>query len=245
MKHTSTVDTFLAKHTVSSHTLEAFSLATDFVDRFYRDRPPLNGIKAVILDSGCGTGRSTTTIAAQNPTLPVIGIDRSIVRLSRNKDFREANDCEVGNRLLLRADLVDFFVLALDHTEWTIHSHYILYPNPYPKSKHLKRRFHGHPVLPVIMALGGYLTLRSNWFVYPKEMELALRAVTASRLTHTKFSNSDITMIPHFANSPITNFEAKYSKFRLPLYELRADLGHRMHSERIEYLRFLTQQPRS
>lgn len=38
---------------------------------------------SVVLDSGCGTGRSSVWLAETYPHLPVIGIDRSAVRLSK------------------------------------------------------------------------------------------------------------------------------------------------------------------
>ncbi|MFP4263935.1 MAG: SAM-dependent methyltransferase, partial [Halomonas sp.] len=56
--------------------------------------------------------------------------------------------------------------------------HYLLYPNPYPKAAHLKLRWHGHPVLPFILALGGRLELRSNWRLYLEEFALGVAQAT-------------------------------------------------------------------
>ena len=76
------------------------------------------------------------------------------------------------NTLLVRADLVDFWRLALN-AGWRPRRHYLLYPNPYPKTAHLKLRWHGHPVFPALLALGGRLELRSNWRLYLQEFALA------------------------------------------------------------------------
>lgn len=181
----------------------------------------------VVLDSGCGTGRSSTLLAKSYPHLPVIGIDRSAVRLSkggraagkgrggrgRHQDnSREHADVQPGgdgkryadgdtgedsvpsargkhdhgvgrrellpgNLLLLRADLVDLWILASRENAWDVREHFILYPNPYPKRSQLRARWHGHSVFPVLLGLGGNITLRSNWEAYLHEVCHAVLAI--------------------------------------------------------------------
>jgi tRNA G46 methylase TrmB len=50
----------------------------------------------------------------------------------------------------------------------------LLYPNPWPKIGHLSRRWHGHPVFPAMLALGGVLECRSNWRIYIEEFCFAI-----------------------------------------------------------------------
>ena len=45
----------------------------------------------VILDSGCGTGRSTFILGQMHPNCVVIGIDQSIARLIRNKSYNQTD----------------------------------------------------------------------------------------------------------------------------------------------------------
>eukprot|EP00639_Heterosigma_akashiwo_P012049 CAMPEP_0206361004 /NCGR_PEP_ID=MMETSP0294-20121207/72_1 /ASSEMBLY_ACC=CAM_ASM_000327 /TAXON_ID=39354 /ORGANISM="Heterosigma akashiwo, Strain CCMP2393" /LENGTH=163 /DNA_ID=CAMNT_0053805743 /DNA_START=680 /DNA_END=1168 /DNA_ORIENTATION=- len=119
----------------------------------------------VILDSGCGTGRSAVSLANAHPDLPVLGVDRSLARLGRSAAFRysgaassaeELEECGDGaapemergqpkqkNLLLLRAELSDFWRLIDESQEWKIEKHSLFYPNPYVKPKQLKSRFHG------------------------------------------------------------------------------------------------------
>lgn len=85
------------------------------------------------------------------------------------------------NMLLLRADLVDFWILAARDGQWDIEEHLILYPNPYPKRSQLRQRWHGHPVFPVMLGLGGKITVRSNWRTYLDEMCLAILAIAGSK----------------------------------------------------------------
>ena len=72
----------------------------------------------------------------------------------------EENTIELTpNAILLRAELSDFYSLVAYQSDWVVKSHYLLYPNPYPKSKHLKRRWHGHPIFPVLLAIGEQIPL--------------------------------------------------------------------------------------
>ena len=145
-KHCNTWNKYVELETVASHTIVAFSEAEKFVDSFYRDKSNSSDGKLIILDSGCGVGLSSLTLALANPTLPVIGVDRSIVRLTKNRYAAEANFellVTPPNLLLVRAELVGFWLQAALRSDWRVVEHYLLYPNPYPKSKHLQRRWHG------------------------------------------------------------------------------------------------------
>ena len=86
LKHCETYSRYAAKSICAVHTSIAFKEAADFVDRFYQSRGiEEKGAKYVILDSGCGRGKSTLCLATLYPNIPVIGIDRSISRLTSNK----------------------------------------------------------------------------------------------------------------------------------------------------------------
>ncbi|HSG62886.1 MAG TPA: hypothetical protein VLA24_15795 [Pseudomonadales bacterium] len=166
----------------SQHTLAAFDSAQAWIG---------NSTNPLILDACCGTGESTAHLALMHPEALVIGIDKSIHRLERHKH-------ESDNYLLLQADLNDFWRLAR-HAGWQLYKHYLLYPNPYPKSVHLKRRWHASPAFPDILALGGELTVRSNWRLYVEEFVAALGAVGVD------------AMCSEYINElPITAFERKY-----------------------------------
>lgn len=67
----------------------AFQECKQFVENFYRKHPSSNSdAPVVILDSGCGKGSSTLEIARRHPEYPVIGVERSHVRLSCNKHYK-------------------------------------------------------------------------------------------------------------------------------------------------------------
>lgn len=190
---------------VAEHTRMAFTKAQAWLERQGGAGRPL------ILDAGCGVGISTRHLAARFDDHLVIGVDRSAERLSR--EHGEVSD----NALLVRAELVDFWRLALA-AGWQPARHYLLYPNPYPKASQLKRRWHGHPVLPVILALGGRLELRSNWQLYVEEFAQALLQVTGISRPVEPYTPDA---------SYLTPFEAKYHTSGHALWRLTAALPHR------------------
>lgn len=187
---------------LAEHTREAFAGASDWLGR--RGEAPL------ILDAGCGVGLSTRRLAEDFPACSVIGVDRSADRLSR--DHGRLPD----NALLVRADLVDFWRLALD-ADWRPLRHYLLYPNPYPKAAHLKMRWQGHPVLPVLLALGGTLELRSNWRIYVEEFALAATQATGVPAAAEPFVPGEACLTP---------FEQKYHASGQALWRLVVELPH-------------------
>ncbi|TDO07663.1 MULTISPECIES: tRNA (guanine(46)-N(7))-methyltransferase TrmB [Halomonas] len=187
---------------LAAHTREAFARAQQWRHR--------RGAAPLILDAGCGVGLSTRRLAAQHPAAAVIGVDRSADRLSR--DHGRLPD----NALLVRAELVDFWRLALAEG-WRPAQHYLLYPNPYPKAAHLKMRWQGHPVLPVILALGGRLELRSNWRLYVEEFALAVTQATGVAAEAQPFAPGEACLTP---------FEHKYHASGQALWRLVVELPH-------------------
>lgn len=155
------------------------------------------GSLPLILDAGCGVGLSTRHLASRFPGHFVIGVDQSADRLSRNTAW---DGSVPANFICVRADLVDYWRLMLA-SDARPEKHFLLYPNPWPKIGHLGRRWHGHPVFPAIVALGGELECRSNWQVYVAEFASALSQLTGK----------NVCAEPFVAYSPITPFEKKYT----------------------------------
>jgi len=120
----------------------------------------------LVLDSGCGTGESTRLLARALPDCTVIGVDKSLARLSRTGAHHFPHVEE--NAVWVRAELASFWRLALQ-AKWRLDRHYLLYPNPWPKPGQLQRRWHAHPVFPDLLRLGGRLEMRCNWKPYALE----------------------------------------------------------------------------
>lgn len=155
------------KKPFAPHSIDAFEQVKQQVNTFLTKNP--NG--QIILDSCCGVGESTYHLANHNPEYLVIGIDKSEHRIDK---YEHHHQSQVDNFLMLRGDLNDLWRLIAEQN-WPISGHFLLYPNPWPKAKHLQRRWHGAPVFKYIPKLGQRLTVRSNWLIYIEEFKLALQ----------------------------------------------------------------------
>jgi len=187
------------KKPIAQHTQEAFDQVKQRVEESIDQNRPL------IFDSCCGTAVSTNILARENPDALVLGIDRSTFRLSK-----QYNDALPDNALLIQAECADFWLLA-KNAGWRLQKHTIFYPNPYPKTKHLKRRWHGHPVFPTLLALGGELELRTNWKIYADEFCAALN-----------FANQSCEGVKNInPEQAMTLFEKKYHESGQELYQCK------------------------
>lgn len=206
---------------IADHTRIAFAEAEKFVEGFYKGSG-----SEVILDSGCGTGESTLNIALANPGIPVIGIDKSAARLSK-AGGAALNDAELNgaapqNAFLVRAELLDFWRLALEKVKagpWQIPYHALYYPNPWPKQSEATRRFHLHPIFPTLLQLGDVIELRTNWEIYAREFAEAARVAT-----QVATPDRTIACEAFEPEQPITAFERKYKEARQQLW--RVTINH-------------------
>ena len=161
----------------------------------------------LILDSFCGTGMSTAKLASQHPKALVIGIDKSTDRLRRHVQTQSRNYRLLrGNCEHIWAQLVSANVVCAQH--------YLLYPNPWPKKVHLKRRIHGHPSFPLLKQLGGAIEVRSNWKIYVDEF------AAASKLLGLGTQVESLS-----ATDPMSLFERKYAASNENLWVCRAALA--------------------
>ena len=146
-------------------------------------------------------GGSTTDFGY--PLSGLVGIDRSRARLAR------APRPLPPNAALLRARLEDIWRLLADHGIRPAH-HYLLYPNPWPKSAHVRRRWHGHPVFPLVLELSDRLELRANWRIYLQEF----RAAAAVCGIETR------PVVSFRPDVPLTPFERKFRASGHELFRL-------------------------
>jgi tRNA (guanine-N7-)-methyltransferase len=168
---------------VASHNAAAFELLSQELTA----RP-----RRLILDSFCGTGHSTAALASRYPQHLVVGIDKSGHRLGKHPGETS------GNCLLIQAECDDLWRLMAEHG-MNVDRHYMLYPNPWPKTKHLQRRVHGGVGFYWLLRLGGRIELRSNWQTYVEEFGVAMHLAEQP--------GSIARVIP---DTPMSLFERKY-----------------------------------
>lgn len=265
-KHCATLLQYLQNKPIARHTLQAFDDVVKCINKSNMNNMNSDSTP-IILDSGCGTGKSSLILGEQYPNHFVIGIDKSISRLSRNWLFRNSRssssiDGDVTekdaastavttqqqhqysnvqqvstNVLLVRAELVDFWRLILEHQQqypWNVTHHFILYPNPYPKKSRFKSRWYAHPSFPLILQIGGNLHLRSNWKGYLEEFRASVVIANeynqenagvnyAAPYMSSCKSTDCLQQLDPFNNTTtpaMTNFEQKYRDIGEPTYQL-------------------------
>uniref|UniRef100_A0A7S3PXI0 tRNA (guanine(46)-N(7))-methyltransferase n=1 Tax=Chaetoceros debilis TaxID=122233 RepID=A0A7S3PXI0_9STRA len=230
-KHCECLQRFTKNKPIAQHTSAAFDQILPHIDT----------TKKIILDSGCGTGRSTLLLGERYPSHTIIGVDRSFVRLNRNciskkgdadSDSNENNQrpfqAVSSNVLLVRAELSDFWRCCLD-AKLEVDQHYILYPNPYPKKNRIKKRFYAHPSFPIILNLGGSkIVVRSNWEGYLKEFAKSVEYADELYVSQ----EMENLALPYLQDAKVgpkervdktvawTNFEKKYDDVGEKTYEL-------------------------
>lgn len=173
------------RHPVADHQREVF-------EQLLAWRSQIPSSARIELDAGCGTGASTRALALADPDAWVVGIDKSDDRLSRAPELP-------ANAMLLRGDMIDLWRL-IDAKPLRVDKTWLLYPNPWPKPAHLGRRWHGHPVFPLLVRSARTIELRTNWLVYAEEFAHALALVLGRPVAVEAF-------VPDAAISP---FEHKY-----------------------------------
>lgn len=92
--------------------------------------------KNIEVEIGVGKGRYTFEYASAHPHVLLVGIEKSIKWLKKAQEKIEKNKTE--NVVLLSAYVEDLFELMEDQS---IHKFHILFPDPWPKKRHHKRRF--------------------------------------------------------------------------------------------------------
>ena len=182
-----------------AHTREAFE---QFLQTYRRDPRP------IVLDSFCGTGMSTAILAAQFPEAWVVGIDQSAHRLAKHQPT------ERRNYHLLRAEAEPFWC-CLAEAGIRLHSHWLLYPNPWPKASQFKKRLHGHGAFPKLAQLGGALEMRTNWDLFAEEFALASDLIGLQ---------GSIDMVSPAA--PMTLFERKYQERGQTLWRFSGEFSN-------------------
>jgi tRNA (guanine-N7-)-methyltransferase len=180
LKTLSRYDKKVYKRPIADFSRRTFETILEAINKF--------GNNSIILDICCGTGESTYNLATLYPSHLIIGIDKSMSRLERNNSFKAVRP---QNILLIRGEVLDLsylFYQAVKQKQVVVFKQFILYPNPWPKEKHFKRRFSGNPITPFIFGLNCSIEIRSNWKIYLEEFCLAAKFYGYGSMTLDSFT---------------------------------------------------------
>ena len=175
-KACASIDTYLSRKPIAAHTQQAFDNLVEMIG------PDVSKMQ-IVLDSGCGTGRSTILLGESHPNHLVIGVDRSFTRLSKtiqhqpehydwtnNDDDDDDDDNQEDDDVLAASSKRPYcqkisentFLVRAELVDFwtcclqkrlTISEHYLLYPNPYPTQTRLTQRWYAHPSFPLILQM--------------------------------------------------------------------------------------------
>ena len=164
--------------------------------QFARWHKGVDVARPLVVDLGCGHGDSTLLLAEHHVEATVLGVDQSAHRLARLAPTGYAMH---GRATLMRAEAATVLRL-LAAAQTPIDVLYLLYPNPWPKPEHLQRRWHGHPVFPLLLANARRIVLRPNWRLYADEFAQAARLL--GRVAEVRALADEVEVL--------TPFERKY-----------------------------------
>jgi tRNA (guanine-N7-)-methyltransferase len=194
--------------------LNAVSVPLDWAELFGRDAP-------TEIEIGSGKGRFLLERAAAEPARNLLAVERAAKY--------HALVCEraakrgLGNVRLLRTTAEDLLFRLLRPA--SVEAVYVLFPDPWPKKRHHKRRFvTPENVAAVAQALvpGGRLLVKSDHPGYAEVIDEVLAA--ASGLKHLDAAAA-------FADLPETGFERKYRDQGRTIFSWALERPGRVKSE--------------
>ncbi len=163
--------------------------------------------RRIVLDIGCGKGRGLRGRAAAHPDTWFIGIDRMLSRLRRLA--KRAGGEGLYNIRLWHSDVHDTFLDCLPAD--SIHECTILFPDPWPKRRHHRRRLITPPFLNSlhrVLIPGGHVYLATDDANYFQWIEDVFRRNSA-------FLPCGPLRLPPDQQ---TDFEVLFAAKNLPIY---------------------------
>ncbi len=124
--------------------------------------------REVVLDIGFGDGEALLALAALHPERDYVGIE--VYRAGLLKALRGIEERALTNVYLVEADALE--VLPLLRTS-SVSGVQVFFPDPWPKTRHHKRRLVGRAFLAEITRLlrpGGWLHIATDWAAYADEV---------------------------------------------------------------------------
>lgn len=167
--------------------------------------------RPVEVEIGCGKGLFLVTAAAAHPERSWFGIERSSEHLRRAIDrVLKAGLTNVRFAKVLAEDLLGVWAPAA-----SVEGIHILYPDPWPKKRHHRRRLLGEEKGPATLAgaarvlvPGGRLSVATDHADYAAVIAAVVGRCPAFVREETFHSRA---LLPH-PDDPITEFERKYRR---------------------------------
>ena len=178
---------------------ESYVAVLDLEEIFGR-RAPLH------VDLGCGDGTFLSAMAAHFPEKNFLGIDRLTGRVA--KSCRRATEQPNARVLHLETTYAVRYLFA----EGSVETFYLLFPDPWPKRRHHRRRIFTSDFLDAVhraLAAGGTLRVATDQVDY-------FRQIIATSRADPRFAIADEVEV----DLPKTKFERRFEAAGAPIYGL-------------------------
>lgn len=152
----------------------------------------------IIMEIGFGMGEATAIMALNSPQNGYLAVDLHPPGIG--KLLARIQEQEISNIKVIEDDV--HVVLPYMIHDGALDGVHLYFPDPWPKSKHHKRRIVTPAFLQLIAAKlksGGYFHLATDWFPYAEAMQLVFS-------TSDQFSGG---VIPKPDWRPVTRFEGQ------------------------------------
>ena len=158
--------------------------------------------KKLIGDVGFGSGESLLYMADRFNKLNFVGIEVYPPGIGSALNQIEQN--KLTNLKIIESDVFD--LLETKVTDETFDAMIFLYPDPWPKRKHLKRRLLSEDFLNLLydkVVIGGLVFCKTDWKDYYSQVKEAV-------VSDNRWLKEDLTNLPEYLKSlPQTKYERK------------------------------------
>jgi tRNA (guanine-N7-)-methyltransferase len=166
------------------------------------------------LEIGFGNGENLAQMAAAHPERDYLGIE--VHRPGVGRLLLALEEGQLTNVRLICHDAVE--VLAQQIPEQSLDEVIILFPDPWPKKRHHKRRLVQSAFIELVtdrLPAGGLIRMATDWQPYAEEMLATLQA--NPRLQNLA---ADGTYIPRPADRIVTRFEKRGERLGHDVWDL-------------------------
>jgi tRNA (guanine-N7-)-methyltransferase len=166
------------------------------------------------VEIGFGNGENLARMAAAHPERDYLGIE--VHRPGVGRLLLALEDGHLANVRVICHDAVE--VLAQQIPQQSLDEVMILFPDPWPKKRHHKRRLVQSSFVELVterLRLGGIVRMATDWQPYAEEMLAVLTA-------HPRLRNlaADSTYIPRPAERSATRFEKRGERLGHDVWDL-------------------------
>jgi len=154
-------------------------------------------VAPLVIDIGSGMGEATAVMAAADPDRDVLAVDVHLQGLGRL--LRRVEDTGLTNVRVAEGDAVVLLTEMLAPA--SVDEVRVFFPDPWPKSRHGKRRLVQLPFLDLVASRlrpGGTLHVATDWAPYASQVQTLLAQHTSYDVAHVG---------PRPAHRPVTRFE--------------------------------------